>query len=189
MAGDMCHLKHAITIFALECSLESVWTSRHNQWINIDKTSPSYKVDRTPFPSSPLIRGSPRQAIPFSPELECHDHTAPVHLLHGAKVASPLRSTHRNFTESRSSGARSKGFSSPACLQPLTCMCPWYILLCLVQVPLRPTGCVYAGVGALLLCTRLKERGGEKIKKKPNPERAIFRKRFSLSWTFLYCFR
>ena len=126
------------------------------------KTSPSYKVDRTPFPSSPLSRASPRQAIPFSPELECHDHIAPVHLLHGAKVASPLRSTHRNFTESRFSRARSKGFSSPACLQLLTCMCPWYILLCLVQVPLRPTGWVYAGVGALLLCTRLKGRRKKK---------------------------
>lgn len=50
-------------------------------------------------------------------------------------------------------------------------MCPWYILLWLVQVPLRLRGWVCAAVGALL-CTRLKER--EKKKKKPNPERAIF---------------
>lgn len=177
-------LKHAITMFALECCLESGRTSRHNKWINTHKTSPTYKVDSTPFPSSPLSRASPRQAVPFNPELECHDHIAPVHLLHGATVVSPLHSTHRNFTESRFSRARSTGFSSPACLQPLTCMCPWYILLCLLQVPLQADrlGVRWDGGTSPLHSTKRKEK-----KKKPNPEGANFCKRFSFSWKLLYC--
>lgn len=168
----MCHLKHAIAVFALECSLESVWTSRHYTSINTQlhlavKLSaplcrPPLWAELPPAASFPSAR---RQRPLARPRLTCCTVPGAVP---GATPCTPP--AHPAET----SQDRVPVLLPSGRVQPLTCMWPWYILPAVLRVPLRPAGWVQAGRGhrAALLCARLKER--KKKKKKPNPGRAIF---------------
>lgn len=158
----MCHLKHAIAVFALECSLESVWTSRHYTSINTQlhlavKLSaplcrPPLWAELPPAASFPSAR---RQRPLARPRLTCCTVPGAVP---GATPCTPP--AHPAET----SQDRVPVLLPSGRVQPLTCMWPWYILPAVLRVPLRPAGWVQAGRGhrAALLCARLKERKEKK---------------------------
>lgn len=99
------------------------------QGIQRKQTSPS----KFPGPSSPLPPSATRLVLPTAPGRNATVLFVPLHLLSCGKEAAL---GHGNLV-SHLGSPRAPGFF-PAPRKQLTCMCPWYILLGLLQGSPRP---------------------------------------------------